>query len=86
MTSKGFTNWGKYINERIDDLYGKGASVANPAERLPYYRQATEIFLADAPHVVIYHWNMLWGMSAKVQGFRGRPDGLWRAEGLSIDP
>lgn len=86
LTSKGFTNWGKYENPLIDDLYAKGASVADPAARLPFYRQATEIMLTDASHVVLYHWNMLWGMSTKVQGFQGRPDGLWRAEGLSIDP
>jgi hypothetical protein len=23
-------------------------------------------------------------MSARVQGFKGRPDGLWRPEGLSL--
>ncbi len=86
LTSKGFTNWGKYNSEKMDDLYLKGASFQTPAERLPYYRQATELFLADQPDVVIIHWNMLWGLSAKVQGFQGRPDGLWRADGMVIAP
>jgi hypothetical protein len=27
---------------------------------------------------------MLWGLSQKVQGFKGRPDGLWRPENLTL--
>jgi peptide/nickel transport system substrate-binding protein len=86
LTSKGFTNWGKYSNEKLDEAYLKGASFQTLEQRLPYYKQATEIFLADQPDVVIYHWNMLWGLSAKVEGFKGRPDGLWRAEGMVLAP
>lgn len=84
LTSKGFTNWGHYNNPRIDELFTQGASATTVAERVPFYRQATEIFLQDQPHVVLYHWSMLWGLSSKVQGFKGRPDGLWRPEGLSL--
>jgi peptide/nickel transport system substrate-binding protein len=84
LGSKGFTNWGKYISPEIDALFEKGASARTTAERVPFYRQATEIMLRDQPHVVLYHWSMLWGMSSRVQGFKGRPDGLWRPEGLSL--
>jgi peptide/nickel transport system substrate-binding protein len=53
---------------------------------LPFYQQATDIFFADQPDVVIYHYSMLWGLSAKVEGFQGRPDGLWRPEGMAVAP
>lgn len=85
LSSAGFTNWGQYRNAKLDDLFTKGASAPTPEARIPFYRQAAEIFVNDQPDVVIYHWNMLWGLSAKVQGFQGRPDGLWRPEGLSLD-
>lgn len=84
LSSKGFTNWGHYNNPRIDELFTQGAAATTPAERIPFYRQATEIFLQDQPHVVLYHWSMLWGLAQKVQGFKGRPDGLWRPENLSL--
>ena len=86
LTCKGFTNWGGYCNAKFDDLIQLGASFDGVAQRAPYYKQATEIFFADQPDVVIYHYSMLWGLSAKLQGFRGRPDGLWRAEGMVIAP
>ncbi len=86
LTCKGFTNWGHYCNPKLDDLYQQASSFQTPAERLPFYKQATDIFLADQPDVVIYHWSMLWGVSAKVQGFKGRPDGLWRPEAMAMTP
>ena len=86
LTCKGFTNWGQYCNAKFDELIQQGASFDGVAQRLPYYKQATDIFFAEQPDVVIYHYSMLWGVSAKVQGFQGRPDGLWRAEGMAIAP
>jgi peptide/nickel transport system substrate-binding protein len=86
LSCKGFTNWGHYCNPKLDDAMQQGASFQTPAERLPFYKQAADIFFADQPDVVIYHWSMLWGVSAMVQGFQGRPDGLWRPEGMAIAP
>ncbi len=86
LTCKGFTNWGHYCNAKMDDALQQGASLQAPAERLPFYKQAADIFFADQPDVVIYHYSMLWGLSAKVAGFAGRPDGLWRPEGMAIAP
>ncbi|MBC7634863.1 MAG: hypothetical protein H7251_04600, partial [Acetobacteraceae bacterium] len=49
-------------------------------------KQATDIYMADLPDVVIYHYSLLWGLSAKVSGFQGRPDGLWRPENMVLAP
>jgi peptide/nickel transport system substrate-binding protein len=86
LTSKGFTNWGQYNNPKMDELLQQATLSDDPKVRKPIYDQATALFLADQPHVVPYHWAMLWGLSAKVQGFKGRPDGLWRPEGMTIAP
>jgi peptide/nickel transport system substrate-binding protein len=86
LTCKGFTNWGHYCNPKMDDLLQQATVSSDPAERKKIYDQATELFLADQPDVVPYHFALLWGLSAKVQGFKGRPDGLFRPEGMSISP
>ncbi|MCC6719404.1 MAG: ABC transporter substrate-binding protein [Acetobacteraceae bacterium] len=86
LSCKGFVNWGHYCNPKMDEAFLQGASHQTTAERQPFYRQATDIFLTDQPHVVLYHWSMLWGMTAKLQGFKGRPDGLWRPEGMTVTP
>ncbi len=86
LTCKGFTNWGHYCNPKMDALLQQATAVQTTAERKPLYDQATEIFLQDQPNIVLYHFSMLWGLSAKVQGFKGRPDGLWRPEGVSLAP
>ncbi len=86
LTSKGFTNWGSYNSPRMDELMQKATESDDPKVRKGFYDQASALFMADQPHVVPYHWAMLWGLSAKVQGFRGRPDGLWRPEGMVVSP
>ncbi len=86
LTCAGFTNWGKYCNPKFDAAILQGASQQSEAARKPFYKAASDIFFADQPDVVLYHWSMLWGLSAKVGGFVGRPDGLWRPEGMTNAP
>ncbi len=86
LTCKGFVNWGNYCNPKLDDIYQQATVSDDPAQRKPFYNQAADIFFADQPDVVIYHFALLWGLSAKVQGFHGRPDGLWRPDGMTIAP
>ena len=84
LTCKGFTNWGHYCNPEFDALMQKATEFTDPAQRIPLYRKATDIWLADQPDLVLYHFSLLWGLNKKVTGFAGRPDGLWRPEGVAI--
>ena len=86
LTCKGFTNWGGYCNPKFDALMQKATEIGDPAQRVPLYRQATEMWLDDQPDLVLYHFSLLWGLSRKVTGFQGRPDGLWRPEGVALAP
>ncbi len=86
LRCKGFTNWGSYCNPKMDELFTQGTAPQTLAERLPFYQQASDLFLQDQPDVVLYHFGLLWGMTSKLQGFHGRPDGLWRPEGVALSP
>lgn len=86
LTCQGFTNWGKYCNPAFDAVMKQATEADSPAQRVPLYRKATDLWLADQPDLVLYHYSMLWGLSRKVSGFNGRPDGLWRPEGLTLAP
>ncbi len=70
LTSKGFTNWGQYNSPQMDQLLQQATESDDPKVRKGFYDQASALFMADQPHVVPYHWAMLWGLSAKVQGSR----------------
>lgn len=86
LTCKGFTNWGHFCDPEFDKLIAQGAQGSSLADRKPFYDKAVAIFERQAPDIVIYHYSMLWGLSAKVHGFHGRPDGLWRPEGMTVAP
>jgi peptide/nickel transport system substrate-binding protein len=86
LRCKGFTNWGGYCNPKMDEQFDLATAPQTVAERLPFYKRATDMFLQDQPDVVLYHSALLWGLTAKLQGFKGRPDGLWRPEGVALTP
>ncbi len=86
LACDGFVNRGQYCNPRLDALLRQAASTIDPAARVPLYRQITDIYLADRPYMVLFHFTWLWGLSRKVEGFRPMPDGLMRPQGLRLLP
>ncbi len=86
LTCKGFTNWGHFCSPEFDKLIVQGSEGSTLAQRKPFYDKAVAIFEQQAPDIVLYHYSMIWGLSDKVRGFHGRPDGLWRPEGMTLAP
>jgi peptide/nickel transport system substrate-binding protein len=84
LASDGFLNWGKYNNPRFDDILNRARGVTDVTARQALYRDLTDVYLADRPHIVLYHLKWLWGLSSKVSGFVPTPDGLIRLRGVSI--
>jgi peptide/nickel transport system substrate-binding protein len=44
------------------------------------------MYLRDNPHIVLYHYRWLWGVSDRVRGFVPEPDGLIRPQGMEVVP
>ncbi|MGA3004373.1 MAG: ABC transporter substrate-binding protein [Acetobacteraceae bacterium] len=86
LASDGFLNWGKYNNPKFDDILRRARGVTDIPARQALYRDLSEVYLADRPHIVLYHLKWLWGLSAKVSGFVPAPDGLIRLRGVSVAP
>jgi peptide/nickel transport system substrate-binding protein len=86
LACDGFLNWGKYCNPKFDDLLARARGVTDVAQRQALYRQLVDIYVADRPHLVLYHAKWLWALSDKVSGFVPTPDGLIRPQGMTIAP
>ncbi len=86
LACDGFLNWGKYCNPKFDDLLARARGVTDVAQRQALYRQLVDIYLADRPHIMLYHAKWLWALSDKVSGFTPTPDGLIRPQGMTLAP
>jgi len=86
LASDGFLNWGKYNNPAFDDILRRARGVTDIATRQALYRDLTDVYLTDRPHIVLYHLKWLWGLSDKVTGFVPAPDGLIRLRGVAVGP
>ncbi len=86
LACNGFLNWGKYCNPKFDDVLIQARSVTDVAQRQALYRQLSDIYLEDRPHLVLYHVKWLWGISDKLSGFTPTPDGMIRPQGIRLAP
>jgi peptide/nickel transport system substrate-binding protein len=86
LACDGFLNWGKYCNPKFDDLLARARGVTDVAQRQALYKQLVDVYVADRPHLVLYHAKWLWALSDKVSGFTPTPDGLIRPQGVAIAP
>jgi peptide/nickel transport system substrate-binding protein len=82
LASDGFLNWGRYANPRVDALFAEARAVTETAQRQRLYREAARLWLADRPHLMLYHHRWFWAMRADMQGFEPAPDGIIRLAGL----
>ena len=86
LASDGFLNWGKYNSPKFDDILKRARGVTDVAARQALYRDLSDVYLTDRPHLVLYHVKWLWGLSDKVSGFTPTPDGIIRLRGVEVAP
>jgi peptide/nickel transport system substrate-binding protein len=86
LACDGFLNWGKYCNPAFDDVLARARGTNDVPQRQALYRQLSDIYLHDRPHIVLYHRRWLWALSDKVSGFTPTADGLIRPQGIAVTP
>jgi peptide/nickel transport system substrate-binding protein len=79
-------NFGRYCSSRMEALLGEARGLTDPARRISLYRQVVDLYRADMPHVILYHYTWLWGLSERVEDFVPNADGLIRVQGLRLRP
>jgi ABC-type transport system substrate-binding protein len=77
------TNFSRYSNPTLDDLYVQGRGTTDLAERKRIYTEAAKILNEDVPN--LYQWspNSLFAVNNRVQNFKGpgyADNRLWNAE------
>jgi peptide/nickel transport system substrate-binding protein len=76
-------NWTGWCNKDVDADLDRGEFSLLPVERKAAYDEAAALVRRDLPYLVLYHFTWFWGLSARVNGFAPRPDGLVRPIGIS---
>ena len=81
------TNFSRYSNPTLDDLYVQGRGTTDQMERKRIYTEAAKILNDDVPN--LYQWspNSLFAVNNRVQGFKGpgyADNRLWNAEEWSV--
>ena len=79
-------NWTGLCSKPLDAALDRGAAGADLAARRHAYHDANALFMADLAYLPLYHFNWFWGLSARLEGFAPRPDGIVRPIGLSLKP
>ena len=84
LACDGFLNRGKYCNPALDRVLEAARQTTDIDRRVALYRQASDIYLEDRPHMVLYHLRWLWAVRDAVSGFTGHPDGLIRPQDIRL--
>jgi peptide/nickel transport system substrate-binding protein len=82
----GALNYGHYANPAMDKLLEGARAETDVGKRRDIYAAIATLAQHDLP--IDYLWTLrnLFGMSARVSGFRPVPDGLVRLQGVSLAP
>jgi peptide/nickel transport system substrate-binding protein len=84
LASDGFLNRGRYANQEVDSLFRQARAMTDQAERQRLYRAAAQIWMAERPFLILYHYRWFWAMRSELQGFEPNPDGIIRLAGLRL--
>ena len=82
LASDGFLNWGRYASGPVDAALAAARRSNDTATRQAQYRLAAAAWMADRPHLFLYHHRWFWGLRAGLEGFVPSPDGIIRFAGL----
>jgi peptide/nickel transport system substrate-binding protein len=69
QVARGF-NWMHFCDPRVDDLVQKGNNTADPAKRIPFFREAVKAVMEAAVVIPIYQQRAVFPASKRVQALR----------------
>ncbi len=81
---QGFLNRGRWCSEENDALLIEARQTTDTAARKALYEQAMDLYQAELPQIVLYHYKSLWVARADLKGFVPYPDGLIRLQGVTV--
>jgi peptide/nickel transport system substrate-binding protein len=81
---EGTLNGSKYCNRDVDRLLTEARTHNDFAMRYAAYEAAAKLYLADRPYIYIYHPALIYGVNARLEGFRLVPDSMIRLAGLRM--
>ena len=84
LASDGFLNWGRYSSPAVDGALEQARRSIDLATRQAAYRRAADAWMADRPHLFLYHHRWFWGLRPGVEGFVPSADGIIRFSGLRL--
>jgi len=76
--SEGGLNWGRYRNDRVDELLERGRTTLDRSERASIYREAAAIISAEVPYYVLSYQGYHVFHSKRIARFDADPRGLLR--------
>jgi peptide/nickel transport system substrate-binding protein len=77
-------NDGGYSNPEADKLMEDARLTSDFATRKAIYEKLTKIIINDEPIIYLYHKNLLFAHTKKLEGYRPVPDGLVRVVGMKL--
>ena len=77
-------NWAGYKSPKFDGLIDQARSMPALTRRGSDYANAFTTLHNDLPILYLYSPRVLFGMSAKVQGFAPVADGMMRLDGVTL--
>ncbi|MDQ3460266.1 MAG: ABC transporter substrate-binding protein [Deinococcota bacterium] len=83
-TCEGSLNQSGYCDEEVDRLLNRARTVTAFEERHEAYRDAALIYLPARSIIYLFHQNLFFPHSNRLEGFQAYPDGLIRLKGVSV--
>jgi peptide/nickel transport system substrate-binding protein len=77
-------NDGGYSNPEADKLMEDARLTSDFAARKAIYEKLAKIIINDEPIIYLYHKNLLFAHTKKLEGYRPVPDGLVRVVGMKL--
>jgi peptide/nickel transport system substrate-binding protein len=84
QTCEGSLNQSGYCDEEVDRLLNRARTVTAFEERHEAYRDAALIYLPARSIIYLFHQNLFFPHSNRLEGFQAYPDGLIRLKGVSV--